>query len=48
MFHNALKSAKKVQFMGNRNQRSVDRSHNPSHLTLYPDVLKINTIIAEK
>ena len=23
-----------------------DRGHNPSHLTLYPDVLKIKTIIA--
>ena len=26
-----------------------DHSHNPSHLTLYPDVLKINTtIVAEQ
>ena len=25
-----------------------DRSHNPSHSTLYPDVLKINTMIDEK
>ena len=25
-----------------------NRSHNPSHSTLYPDVLKIKTIIVEK
>ena len=25
-----------------------DRSHNPSHSTLYPDVLKIKTIIVVK
>ena len=25
-----------------------DQSHNPSHSTLYPDVLKIKTIIVEK
>ena len=25
-----------------------DRSHNPSHLTMYPDVLKIKTIIVVK
>ena len=29
-------------------QRSVRQSHNPSHLTFYPDVLKIKTIIVEK
>ena len=26
----------------------IDRSHNTSHLTLYPDVLKIKTIIVVK
>ena len=25
-----------------------DRDHNPSHLTLYPDILKINKIIVVK
>ena len=29
-------------------QRSVRQSHNPSHLTFYPDVLKIKTIIVVK
>ena len=29
----------------NKGKDLFDRGHNPSHLTLYPDVLKIKTII---
>ena len=34
---------------GDRSGKDMfDQSHNPSHSTLYPDVLKINTIIVVK
>ena len=32
----------------NKGKDLFDRGHNPSHLTLYPDVLKIKTIIVVK